>query len=501
MNIILSENDASFKWFILGTATFVTMLYAMAVTIAAIALPDMRGTMSATQDQITWAITGNIVATAIFTPLAGWLATRYEIRNILLFSVIGFMLATFYCGISDNLEEIVFARFAQGAFGAPLPPLCQTLVLGVFPQKQRSLAMAVWGMGTILGPVVAPTLGGYLGELLNWRWVFYTLIPFCIIALIMVIITVPIYRNKLRESFDWIGFIFLAISVASLQIMLDRGERNGWFDSAETYIELFICILSFYIFITHSLTHKRPFINLNIFRDWNYSLGLILIFFFGMLNFVPVVIFPTILQELKGYPQSIIGLLMGTRGLGTFLGFFVMAFAGRLDPRLSLTVAFSLQAYAGWYMSTFNIDMTFYEVGLASFIQGIGVGLAWPPISVLTFTTMNKNYYSEATAMFHLIRNLASSIFIACCVAVVLHTGQINFGYISSLVTNWNEGIILNLAPENMNNLSEVTIANLTKELNRQSLMIGYINAFKLFACVSIITIPFLFLIKKSDEN
>ena len=159
MNIILSENDASFKWFILGTATFVTMLYAMAVTIAAIALPDMRGTMSATQDQITWAITGNIVATAIFTPLAGWLATRYEIKNILLFSVLGFMFATFYCGISDNLEEIVFARFAQGAFGAPLPPLCQTLVLGVFPQKQRSLAMAVWGMGTILGPVIAPTLG------------------------------------------------------------------------------------------------------------------------------------------------------------------------------------------------------------------------------------------------------------------------------------------------------------------------------------------------------
>ena len=377
MNLFISEENKSYKWFILGTATFVTMLYAMAVTIAAIALPDMRGTMSATQDQITWAITGNIVATAVFTPLAGWLATKYEIRNILLFSVIGFMLATLYCGISNSLEEIVIARFLQGGFGAPLPPLCQTLVLRVFPKNQRSFAMAVWGMGTILGPVIAPTLGGYLGELLNWRWVFYTLIPFCVVSLVMVIITVPIYKEKLTgSSFDWIGFVFLAISVTSLQIMLDRGERNGWFDSYETYIELIICIISFYIFIVHSFTYQKPFINLNIFKDWNYSVGLILIFFFGMLNFVPVVIFPTILQELKGYPQSIIGLLMGTRGIGTFLGFAIMAFAGRVDPKISLIVAFSLQAYAGWYMSTFNLDMTFYEVGIASFLQGIGVGLA-----------------------------------------------------------------------------------------------------------------------------
>ena len=199
--------------------------------------------------------------------------------------------------------------------------------------------------------------------------------------------------------------------------------------------------------------------------------------------------------------KSIIGILMGTRGLGTFLGFFIIALIGRLDPRFTLTIAFSLQAYAGWYMSTFNIDMTFYEVGLASFIQGIGVGMAWPPISVLTFATIDNKYYSEATAMFHLIRNLASSIFIACCVAVVLHTGQINFGQISSLVTNWNEGIMFNFARENSDNFSQVTIANLTKELNRQSLMIGYINAFKLFTWVSLLTIPFLFLIKKNKDK
>ena len=210
MNLIVSSSDKSFKWMILGTATFVTMLYAMAVTIASIALPDMRGAMSATQDQITWTITGNIVATAVFTPFAGWLTTRYQIRNILIFSVLGFIIASLLCGFSRSLEEIVFARVAQGAFGAPLPPLCQALVLAAFPIKQRSMAMAIWGMGTILGPVIAPTIGGYLSEEFNWRWIFFTLVPFGFCALIAVIAVVPKKPISKGFSLDWIGFIALA---------------------------------------------------------------------------------------------------------------------------------------------------------------------------------------------------------------------------------------------------------------------------------------------------
>ena len=492
MNLIVSSSDKSFKWMILGTATFVTMLYAMAVTIASIALPDMRGAMSATQDQITWTITGNIVATAVFTPFAGWLTTRYQIRNILIFSVLGFIIASLLCGFSRSLEEIVLARVAQGAFGAPLPPLCQALVLAAFPIKQRSMAMAIWGMGTILGPVIAPTIGGYLSEELNWRWIFFTLVPFGFCALIAVIAVVPKKPISKGFSLDWIGFIALASCIAALQIMFDRGERNSWFDSTETIIEFGIIILGFYIFIIHSLTTNKPFINLIIFKDRNYTIGLVLIFFFGMLNFVPMVLFPTLLQELRGYPQGVIGLLMGTRGLGTFIGFAIIALTGKVDPRILIFLGFSIQGISGLYMSTFDINMTFSDVAWASTIQGLGVGLTWPPISVICFSTLSEKYFGEATAMFHLVRNIASSFFISVSVAVVLHMGQVNFADISSLVTSWSEGLNL----KNLNNIELIDIAKLTKETHRQSLMIGYINSFKLFFWVSFVAIPLLFFVK-----
>jgi DHA2 family multidrug resistance protein len=279
--------------------------------------------------------------------------------------------------------------------------------------------------------------------------------------------------------------------------MFDRGERNGWFESNETLFQLALALITFYIFIVHSITSKGPFINLKIFKDWNYSLGLILIFFFGMLNFVPMIIFPPLLQELRGYPQSIIGLLIGVRGIGAFFGFGLMALASRLDPRVSLTIAFSLQGLSGLYMASFNIDMTFSQVAWAGIIQGIGVGMAWVPISVFTFSTLDKRYFGEGTAMYHLIRNVASSFFISITVAVVLHTGQISFGNLSSLVTDWNMGLALNFTDQFIENFDQVTIKNLTAEVNRQSLMIGYINSFMLFAIVSFLTIPFLFLIKE----
>ena len=493
MSPLISETNTSFKWFILATATFVTMLYAMNVTIASIALSDMRGAMGATQDQISWVVTGNIVATAIFTPFAGWLSSRIQIRTILFFSVIGFTISSIFCGISDSLEEIVIARVAQGIFGAPLPPLSQTLVLAVFPKRQISVAMAVWGMGTILGPVIAPTIGGYLGELLNWRWIFYTLVPFGFCALLAVIATVPKRPVEGGMHLDWVGFFALACSVAALQIMFDRGERNSWFESTEIIVECGIAILGFYIFIAHSLTAKSPFINLNIFKDRNYTVGLILIFFFGMLNFVPMVIFPPLLQELRGYPQSVIGLILGVRGIGTFIGFAIIAFTGRIDPRIIIFFGFSIQAVSGFYMSTFDINMTFSNIVWASLIQGLGVGLTWPPVSVICFATLSNKFHGEATAMFHLIRNIGSSFFISVSVAVVLHMGQINFEEIGASVSMWNHGLNFDGI---VNSLNDLNISKLTNELNRQSLMIGYIDAFKLYSWVGFLSIPLIFLIK-----
>ncbi len=484
------------KWTLLATATFVTILYAMSVTIAAIALPDMRGAMGATQDQITWTITGNIVASAVATPLAGWLAGKMQARTMLLVCVFGFVLATVACGAAQSLEELVLYRVLQGAFGALVMPVSQALVLNAFEEDQRSMAMAVWGMGVVLGPIMAPMLGGYLGQEFGWRWIFFMMVPFGAVAMVGVALFVPKQTPFGSRRLDWIGFLSLSAGVAAMQIMFDRGERAGWFDSTEIVIEACVALLGFYLFFAHSLTSKAPFLDLNILRNRNYAVGLILVFAFGMLNFVPMVMFPPLLQELRGYPQSIIGLLMGTRGAGTFLGFFLMAFAGRLDPRIPLTFGFLLQGYAGLAMADFDINVTTFDVAWTSTLQGFGVGLAWVPVSVVAFNALPPEKLTEATAVFQLLRNIASSIFISLSVAVLLHTGKVNYGEAATFATPWHENFRFAVAQGfwSVDNLQ--SLAGMQAEMQRQSLMIGYLNAFRMFAWTAFAAAPLVFLIK-----
>ncbi|NBT40467.1 MAG: DHA2 family efflux MFS transporter permease subunit [Alphaproteobacteria bacterium] len=481
---------------LLLTCTFVTTLYAMAVTIASIALPDMRGAMAATQDQITWTITGNIVATAVATPLAGWLAGHIQPRVILLFSVTGFIGTSILCGLSQSLEQIVIFRVLQGIFGAPLVPLPQALVLTFFPPEKRSMAMSVYGMGVILGPIIAPTLGGYLGEEFGWRWIFFTLVPFGLSALILVYLVVPKSLPRVARGFDVIGFLALATAVASFQLLFDRGERNSWFDSIETWIEISLGFMGLYIFIVHSLTTSKPFVDLRIFADRNYALGLFLVFVFGMLNFAPMVLFPPLMQELRGYPSSVIGILMGARGVGTFLGFMIMAFAGRLDPRIPLFIGFVLQGVAGWEMSQFSINMTTFDVFWTSALQGLGVGLCWVPIAVVTFSTLNNQFLSEGTALFHLVRNFASSLYISVSVAVVLRMGAFNYTDIVNRIDITGPGFMHQQGLYQWGSNTVVGTMGLSREIYRQSMMIGYIDSFFLFSMISFAALLGLFFIK-----
>ena len=484
------------RWALLITATFVTILYAITVTIASVALPDMRGAMSATQDQITWTITGNIVATAVTTPLAGWLAGRIDPRRLLLVSVACFIVVTVLCGTATSLEELVAFRVLQGVFGAPLVPVSQALVLAAFPQRQRGMAMAIWGMGVVLGPIIAPTLGGYLSEHLGWRWIFFMLVPFGFAALAGVWAFVPKRAPNAFRRFDWLGFLSLSAGVAALQIMLDRGERNGWFDSPETVIEACVAVAGFYFFFAHSLTAKRPFLDLKILLDRNFAVGLLLVFCFGMLNFVPMILFPPLLQELRGYPQSIVGLLLGTRGLGTFVGFAIMAFGERFDPRIPLFLGFGLQGFAGWMMADFDINLGTWDVAWTSALQGLGVGMAWVPVSVIAFSTLTPQQLPEATAIFQLLRNLASSIFISISVAVVLHTGSIAYAEEVLHLSPLNPLIDYRGLMGGWDLSTTKGLAAISQEAQRQSLMIGYLNAFRLFTWTAIAALPLVFLVR-----
>ena len=481
---------------VLVTLTFVTILYSATVTIANVALPDIRGALSATQDQITWIVTANIVATAVATPLAGWLAGRFGVRRVILVAIAGFTVSSILCGTATSLGALVAYRIGQGAFGAPLVPVSQAYLLRVFPKHLHTSAMAIWGMGAILGPIIAPTFGGYLSEIYGWRWVFFMLVPFGLAALVSVSLVITEKSELVRVRLDWIGFLALSITVTALQFMLDRGERNNWFDSWETMIEAGLAGLALYIFLTHSLTAKQPFLNLRLLANRNYSLGLVLALSFGMLNFTPMVLIPPMLQDLQGYPQSIVGLLLAARGVGTLVGFTMMFFANKIDPRYPMVVGFFLQAVAGLAMAQFDINVTTFDVAWTSGLQGLGVGLVWVPLAVVTFSTMKPENIPQASAVFHLLRNVGSSVFISMSVVVMVRSMKVNYAEMTEFISPFNEATRLPSVMGQWSIESVPGLAAISGEIQRQAMMIGYNNAFYFFTVTSLITIPLVLMLR-----
>ncbi|MEQ8586394.1 MAG: DHA2 family efflux MFS transporter permease subunit [Thalassobaculaceae bacterium] len=489
--------DALTRAFILATLTMVTALYAMTVTIANVSLPQMQGALSATTDQIALVVTFNIIATAVATPMTGWLAARFSRRTILIWGVSGFTLASLACGLAPTLELLVVARVFQGAFGAPLVPLSQAIVMDSYPKHQQGSAMAIFGMGVVLGPVLAPTVGGYLSEVYNWRWVFFMIVPCGLAALTGVLVYIQ-DRSKAGSSYlDWTGFLTLAVFIASFQFMLDQGQRLDWFDSTTILLCAAVAGLGLYLFIAHSLTAERPFLDPKLLLDRNYAIGLLLVFVFGMLNFTPMTLLPALLQGVRGYPDSVIGLILGARGVGTLVGFFFMFWGSKLDPRPTLAAGFALQGVAGWYMSQFSINLTTFDVLWTSALQGLGVGLVWVPLTIVTFNTLPRSKTSEATAIFHLVRNFGSSVYISIAIAIALNGARVNYAEMTAHLRPTNEALQFQDSLFREWSLDGVgALAGLSGEIGRQAAMIGYLNSFYAFAITSFVVLPLMLLIR-----
>lgn len=489
--------DALARAMILGTLTMVTMLYAMTVTIANVSLPQMQGSLSATTDQIALVVTFNIIATAVATPMTGWLAARFSRRAILIWGVIGFTCASLACGLATSLEGLVLFRVLQGAFGAPLVPLSQAIVMDSYPREKQASAMAVFGMGVVVGPVLAPTVGGYLSELYNWRWVFFMIVPCGLIALTGVMVYIKDRSRAASSHLDWTGFLTLSVFIASFQFMLDQGERLDWLSSGTILMCAAVASLALYVFIAHSATAERPFLNPKLLADRNYALGLAIVFVFGMLNFTPTTLLPPLMQGVRGYPDSVIGLVLGARGVGTLAGFFLMFWANKFDPRFLLITGFACQGVAGWTMAQFSIDMTTWGVLWTSCLQGFGVGVIWVPLTLVTFATLDRRSTAEATAIFHLVRNFGSSIYISVSIALALRTARESYAELTVNASPMNQALALQDGLFRTWSLDGVAaLSGLSREIGRQALMIGYLNAFTLFAITSFAVIPLILLIR-----
>ena len=496
-----SRSISFFQWMILGTLTLTSTLYAMSITIANIALPQLQGALGATQDQIAWTVTFNIVGTAIVTPMTGWLTLRFGQRRLMLCTIFGFAISSILCGQATTLAELVIYRVFQGAFGGPLVPLSQAIILGVFPRRLHSFSTAVWGMGVVCGPIIGPTVGGYISEAYSWRWIFYIIAPFSLLAFIGSWVYVKNTVHDKLSKLDWTGFISLSIAVTALQLMLDRGNRLDWFDSREILVEAAVAIICFYIFTAHILTSRNPYLNPWLLKDRNYFLGFVLVFIYGMLNFTPIVLYPSMLQDLRGYPESIIGLLLAARGFGAFAGNFLVLVISRRDPRIGLALGFIAQAGSCWLLANFDINMTTAGVAWASAIQGFGVGLSWVPLTIVMFSNIDPKFVPEGTAVLHLLRNIGSSIYISLTITIVIRSTSTNYADFTNFINPFNEIFLYRGEMGFWNSETFFDLKNLSSEIERQSAMIGYINAFYFLAITGFLALPLILFIKTPKKN
>jgi DHA2 family multidrug resistance protein len=396
---------------ITACAMAATLMQSLDSTIANVALPYMQGSLSASYDEITWVLTSYIVAAAIMTAPVGWLSARFGEKRLYLISIIGFTIASMACGIASSLDEMVLFRLLQGTFGAALVPLSQGTMLNIYPVAQRGAAMALWGMGVMIGPILGPTLGGYLTELYNWRYVFYVNLPFGIAATLGLWLFLPGTTSQSKLRFDWFGFTALATGIAGMQLMLDRGEIKDWFGSTEIIIEAVTALAGFYLFGVHMLTGERRVITPSMFRNLNYVTGMVITFVIGMVLLASTALMAPWLQELGGYPVEVAGLLLAPRGIGTLLAMVAAGWlSNRVDARLLMALgvglmSFSLLRLSGWTPAINETSLFFNTM-----LQGAGMGLVFVPLNVLAFATLPAHLRYEGTALIALARNFGSSI-------------------------------------------------------------------------------------------
>lgn len=495
------EEDVPFRGIITLCTMVATLMQALDSTIANVALPYMQGTLAATSDQITWVLTSYIVAAAIMTAPVGWMAQRFGRRKLFIFCILGFTGASVLCGLATSLQQMVIYRVLQGVFGAALVPLSQATMLDIYPIEKRGSAMALWGMGVMVGPIVGPTLGGYLTDMFDWRWVFFVNVPFGILVALGFFFCMKEGKVKEALKFDWMGFAALSLGVGALQLMLDRGEQMNWFESREIIIEAILAGTGFYLFIVHMFTAKKPFIPPHIFRDANFISGLFLIFALGMILLASAALLAPYLQNLGGYPVASAGLLMAPRGIGTMIA---MSIAGRLttrlDPRLLIAFGISMLCYTLWQMSYWTPDVSAGEMVYVTVKQGFGLGFVFTPLSVMAFATLDPQARTDGAAMFSLVRNMGSAIGISIMQFMLAHNIQVMHSSIAEQVTPFNR-MLQHGAPSVYWGLNTAHGPQLLDRIiNRQASIIAYANDFKLMMIIALPTLLLLFLMKPPKE-
>jgi DHA2 family multidrug resistance protein len=419
-----------------------TIMQALDTTIANVALPYMQGSLSASQDQINWVLTSYIVAAAIMTAPVGWIANRFGRKRIFILCSGGFTIASVLCGLAQDINQMVLFRLLQGVFGAALVPLSQAVMLDSYALHERAKAMSIWGMGVMMGPIMGPSLGAWLTETYSWHWVFFVNLPFGVFTVLGLMVFMDETKKNLELRFDWFGFAALAVAIGSLQVALDRGEQLGWMESNEIIAEFIVSAVGFYYFFAHSLTAASPFIQFAIFRDKNFIGGCVFMAVMGLVLFSTMALSSPYLQNVIGYPIITAGLLLASRGCGTFVA---MMLVGRLmryiEARTLIVSGLSLTCLSLFYMTGWTDQTGVPEIVTLSIVQGFGFGLVFVPLSTVAFLTLPNHLRTDGTSMLTLLRNVASSIGISIVIAQLTEGSRRVYAVLNEHVTPFNHAM------------------------------------------------------------
>jgi DHA2 family multidrug resistance protein len=484
----------------IGVMTAV-LLQVLDTTIANVALPHMQASLSATQDTINWVLTSYIVASAIALPISGWLADRVGRKRLLLISVVVFTAASVLCATATSLPEMVLFRALQGVGGAFIVPLAQATLFDINPREKHGQAMALFGGGVMIGPILGPVLGGWLTDNYNWRWVFLVNLPVGILCILIMSQFMP-NSDRHKRKFDMFGFALLAIAVAALQFCLDRGEQKDWFSSWEIRIEAGLAIAAGWMFLVHMITAKQPLFDRAMLKDRNFATGIVFMAVTGVLLLAGLALLPPLLQNLYGYSVLQSGFLTAPRGVGTLISMLLAGrLTGKMDARLLVGLGVVLMGVSLYMMTGFAIDQPSRPVIMSGVVQGLGLGLIFVPLQSLAFETLPAAARTTAAALLNLSRNIGGSVGISVVSTELVRLTQISHADLAAQIT---QQTIPTADPTLLQTVAPVAgpaaLAYINGEITRQALFIAYLDDFKLMMIITFSVLPLLFFMRRGNK-
>jgi len=473
-----------------------TLIQVLDTTIVNVALPHMAGELGATTDQISWVLTSYLVSSAIVMPLTGYFADTLGRKRFLLISIAGFVAASALCGIAQNLAEIVGFRLLQGVFGAALVPMSQAIMTDAYPVEDRGKAMAIWGLGVMVGPVLGPTLGGWLTDVASWRWTFYINVPVGALSLFLASAYVPDSERKQRRM-DWTGLALLATGIAGLQYMLDRGTTQDWFSALDIRVSAVLAAVGLAGFGGYSLARGRhALFDLHIFKDRNFTMACVVIMCMGLGLFGGLVLQPILLEGLLNYPIVTTGIVMAPRGVATAIAMIVVGrLVGKIDARILVGAGMLTSAAGSWAMTHYSLDVGTWQIVWPAFLQGMGLGLIFVPLSTIAYTTLPRSRMAEAAGIYSLVRTIGAAAGILT--TLMTRQAQVNWNELGAHVTKYSQALVDYLKPLHLTPTDPHAIAIIAAQIGQQAQMNAIIDVFKVTAWSFLLLLPLVFLLRR----